>query len=143
MTNPSKALDALEQWQADTRQDIVNRLGFTILDVLMQMGFQPDVVKKRVAEQSRPLPARRKRRRTSALPRAGSVMDHVLRIIRENPGNRGFQILALAATEGHVINERTMRTALNRLRKNGLITQSGSAWFAEESKNKAGQKLEA
>jgi hypothetical protein len=62
-------------------------------------------------------------------PRANSDQSKVYGIIAENPGLRGVEIAAKLATLEKPVNERTMRTALNRLKKKTQIENREGAWF--------------
>jgi hypothetical protein len=131
MPDPSKALDALTQWQTDTRQQIVNEVGNAILKALYKIGFQPDTDKPEVVR----VPKLRKRRRVQLRElRPNTDMERVYKIIEGHPGNKGFQIQALLAMQGAVIHERTMRTCLNRLKTRGFIAQGADkAWYKTEA----------
>lgn len=68
-------------------------------------------------------------------PRRGSDQELVLRTIQQRPGHRGVDIVQFL--EGQV-QERTIRTALHRLKRKGLIQKIGDRWFApagEETPN--------
>lgn len=150
MGDTSKALDALAQWQAETRQQIVNEVGNAVIKALERLGYQPsarpeqEVVRK---------PRTRKQRQskfTRTLTRdfrPGSDIERVFTEIQKHPGNKGFQLQALLAMSGTVVHERTLRTCLNRLKTRGYIVQQEKTWFpaagfakpAEEQKEKAGQ----
>lgn len=133
MSNPSKALDALTQWQTDTRQQIVNEIGAAILKALHKIGYQqqadePQVIRKRRQRKSRP-----PRAKPSRGLRPGTDIERVYQQIQAAPGNKGFQIQALLAQRGIVIHERTLRTCLNRLKTRGFITQHvDRAWYTTE-----------
>jgi hypothetical protein len=75
--------------------------------------------------------------------RANSDVGRVFDEICKHPGNRGFQLQALLAMSGSVVNERTMRTALNRLKKRGYVEQRAEgAWFpTREYETNPGQLL--
>jgi hypothetical protein len=138
MPDPNKALDALTQWQSETRQQIINEIGSAIMKALEKIGYQIDADSDHVVR----APRRRKRRRAkSANPkqrklRPGTDMERVFNIIKAHPGNKGHQIQALLATNGAVVHERTMRTCLNRLKTRGYIKQHADrAWYTVEVAN--------
>lgn len=54
----------------------------------------------------------------------------VLRLIQENPGLRGMELVAAAARAGSPLNERTIRTALHRLRAAERIRNDDGKWYA-------------
>src|SRR5690242_222493 len=116
MADTSKALDALTQWQAETRQQIVNELGNAILKALHKLGFDADTT---TDPEVAPAPRQRKRRSRRVRGagtgiRPGTDLEKVYREIKEHPGNKGFQVQALLAQKGIVVHERTLRTCLNR-----------------------------
>jgi hypothetical protein len=59
-------------------------------------------------------------------PREGSDQLKVLEKIREHPGLRGVEVVK--ALEGSV-EERTVRTALHRLKRRNAILQKENAWY--------------
>jgi hypothetical protein len=59
-------------------------------------------------------------------PRSGSDQDHVLQVIRTEPGLRGVDVaLRLAGS----VQERTVRTSLHRLKKRTLIESHDGKWW--------------
>ena len=66
-------------------------------------------------------------------PRAKSGQAHVLQMIREKPGHRGVDLVQLLEAAGTPVNERTLRTALIRLRQRGAIHQVQDRWYADLS----------
>ncbi len=56
------------------------------------------------------------------------VPSMVVNIIKERPGLRGVEIVEAAQEHGDT-NQRTIRTALRRLRKKGKIEQRDGHWF--------------
>lgn len=56
--------------------------------------------------------------------------DAVGDIIRANPGIRGVDIVKAAADAGQPILERTVRTALYRMKRDGRIKNLEGKWFA-------------
>lgn len=56
--------------------------------------------------------------------------DAVMSIIRDRPGLRGIEIVKAAADVGQAIHERTVRTALHRMKRDGLIKNLEGRWFA-------------
>jgi hypothetical protein len=59
-------------------------------------------------------------------PREGSDQDSVLRVIRNEPGLRGADIVSRLTGKVH---ERTVRTSLHRLKTRGLIEPRDSKWW--------------
>lgn len=136
-------MDALTQWQSETRQQIVNEIGNAVLRALLKIGFQPKAEKTYVVRQDWSRKSRKRRTKATGL-RPGTDIERVFQVIQKHPGNKGFQIQALLAQSGTVVHERTMRTCLNRLKAKGYIEQRGDekAWFPTEGHKeaKAGQK---
>jgi hypothetical protein len=62
--------------------------------------------------------------------RGPSAQDLVLNMIKTVPGQRGSQIVSRLAQAGTPVEERTVRTALWRLKKRNLIEQRGVEWYA-------------
>jgi hypothetical protein len=60
--------------------------------------------------------------------RENSDQMRVLNAIRAKPGMRGVEILNWLAEQGVTVHERTLRTALSRLKKN-YIEQKEERWF--------------
>lgn len=58
-----------------------------------------------------------------------SVIQLVQEIIKETPGLTGIQIVERAVLLDSSAHERTVRTALRRLRIRGLIKNENSRWF--------------
>lgn len=70
-----------------------------------------------------------------------SVIRLVLKIINHTPGLNGIEIVSQASLDaGMAINERSVRTALRRLRLRGYIMQISGAWQPAAG---APQELEA
>ncbi len=64
--------------------------------------------------------------------RPNSNSAFVLEVIRVHPGLRGVDLHRLVATSGRPINERTMRTALLRLNRRGVIEQREGRWYVKD-----------
>jgi hypothetical protein len=134
MSDTKKALDALEQWQADTRQQIVNDLGRAVMAALRKIGFGPeDGSPEPVRKPKKATKAKKQRkavdRRQTGVGNRG-VAGQVLQEVQKHPGNRGFQLAALITMGGKVVNERTVRTALKRLDEAGRIEQrEDGGWY--------------
>lgn len=63
-------------------------------------------------------------------PRKGSDQQRVLECIQNSPGLRGVEVVQRLSGENPV-HERTVRTAIARLKRDGKITQHESGgWFA-------------
>src|SRR5579863_6334853 len=135
MPDPTKALDALTQWQTDTRQQIVNEIGNAILKALHKIGFQSEADEPEVIRKPRQRKPRKGRAKAAGL-RPGTDMERVYQQIQKTPGNKGHQIQALLAMQGIVVHERTLRTCLNRLKTRGYIKQQADkAWYTTEAAN--------
>jgi hypothetical protein len=65
----------------------------------------------------------------------------VLQAIRVHPGQRGSEIHRLLGTGEKPINERTMRTALRRLSRRGVIEQRDGRWYERMQLPDATQEL--
>ena len=63
------------------------------------------------------------------IPRAGSDQLKVYNVITGFPGQRGVEIYAHLQ---HEVEERTVRTALHRLKKRGAIFQNDGKWYAAQ-----------
>lgn len=59
--------------------------------------------------------------------------DVVLGIIKERPGLRGIEIVNAAGESGQAIHERTVRTALHRMKRDGRIKNLGGRWFTADA----------
>lgn len=73
-----------------------------------------------------------------ALPEGPTVptvraADVVSDIIRSNPGIRGVDIVKAAEDAGHPTLERTVRTALYRMKRDGQIKNLDGKWFAADA----------
>ncbi len=74
-------------------------------------------------------------------PRSGSDQDRVLTSVRNHPGKRGVDLVHVLAKQ---VEERTVRTALHRLKMRGLIAKHGDGWYtAEEFEKIEGQPVRA
>ncbi len=62
--------------------------------------------------------------------RKNSDQMRVLETIRKTPGLRGIEIVRAIEMAGHIIHERTVRTALSRLTRIGMIEQREGGWYA-------------
>jgi hypothetical protein len=134
MSDTHKGMDAIAKWQADTRQEIVNEIGNAILKALHKIGFQQEADKPEVVRKPRQYKSRYAKRPAGRGYRPGTDMERVYKIIEAHPGNKGHQIQALLAQQGHVVHERTMRTCLNRLKARKYITQQADkAWYTTEA----------
>jgi len=72
--------------------------------------------------------------------RKGSDQYRVLDFIEKNPGLRGVQIverLSASKSDEEPIEERTVRTALHRLKQHGMIVQQENAWYPANSQEEA------
>lgn len=59
----------------------------------------------------------------------GEVPEQVLALVTDTPGLTGAQLVQVARQRGTPIHERSLRTALRRLRLAGKIVNSAGAWF--------------
>ena len=66
-------------------------------------------------------------------PRAGSDLDNVLQLIHSKPGLRGVDIAKQLSPN---VNERTVRTALHRLKVRGLIEPREGFWWPKDISQK-------
>jgi hypothetical protein len=62
--------------------------------------------------------------------RENSDQMRVLQAIRTTPGMRGVEILHSLKTAGPPVHERTLRTALARLKQRSFIEQREGLWYA-------------
>lgn len=69
----------------------------------------------------------------SPSPPTVRASDVVGDIIRANPGIRGVDIVKAAADAGQPILERTVRTALYRMKRDRQIKNLGGKWFAADA----------
>jgi hypothetical protein len=58
--------------------------------------------------------------------------DVVLNIIKERPGLRGIEIVKATGGAGPAIHERTVRTALHRMKRDKLIKVLDGRWYAAD-----------
>lgn len=63
--------------------------------------------------------------------RPNSNSAFVLDVIRIHPGQRGADLHRLVSASGRPVNERTMRTALLRLNRRGVIEQREGRWYVK------------
>jgi hypothetical protein len=61
-------------------------------------------------------------------PRENSGQAKVLQVIASSPGVRGVDIVEKLKEEGSPVHERTVRTALSRLKGGGKIVQREGGW---------------
>lgn len=131
--NFSKIAEQIENdgYQRGYRQavkDVRRALG-TVLDNILKDGEVPaDDDQPSLPLTSAPSKAKVKQRRS----RGGDVpsaQDLVFEFIRAIPGQRGAQIVGSLEQMGTPVEERTVRTALWRLRKRGMIEQRGNEWY--------------
>jgi hypothetical protein len=128
MTDTSRATADLKEIQADARRQAINEMGRIIVEALRKAGVElPD---------NHPVVVRNPQRHRKingahrGTPRSNSGQARVLRIIQQFPGSRGFQIVVRSAETGRAINERTVRTALARLKKRGNIEmREDGGWY--------------
>ena len=61
--------------------------------------------------------------------RDGSTIKLVHEYVKENQGLLGIELVKDLQTAGHKIEERTIRTALHRLKKKKFLENRGGKWF--------------
>jgi hypothetical protein len=128
MTDKARALAQLAEIQGEARRQAINEIGQIVVDALRKLGFEPQPRRVHNPLRNRHAEANGKQRGT---PRSNSGQARVLRIIQQHPGSRGFQIVVRSAETGRAINERTVRTALARLKKRGNIEMhDDGGWHA-------------
>jgi hypothetical protein len=80
--------------------------------------------------------------KTTPRLRAGSDMDRVLEAVKRKPGLRGIELVSVLEENGTPVEERTLRTALHRLKVRGFLENRETRWFPAESAHKnEGQSL--
>lgn len=62
-----------------------------------------------------------------------SAQDTVWQIVQQQPGLRGVEIVTATEAAGKPVKERTVRTALHRLKKDGLIVNHNERWYTPEA----------
>ena len=62
---------------------------------------------------------------------SASVSEVVLRLLRVRPGLTGAELVQFADESGTPLHERSIRTALRRLRISGGIVQKEGKWFVQ------------
>ncbi|MBX9747084.1 MAG: hypothetical protein K2X34_09295 [Hyphomonadaceae bacterium] len=62
-----------------------------------------------------------------------SAQDIVWSVVNAKPGLRGVEIVAETEAMGKAVKERTVRTALHRLKKDGLIINRDERWYPPEA----------
>lgn len=92
-----------------------------------QEGFFPNVVAAAFTDTVTIRPTAKKKRK----PRPNSDQSRVLECIQNSPGLRGVEVVQRLSGDNPV-QERTVRTAIARLKRGGLITQDSTTggWFA-------------
>lgn len=75
-----------------------------------------------------PMPQRKARGRRAQAPKL------VVSVLEQSPGLRGVDIVKKIQEQGTAVHERTIRTALRRLKKAGVIAQREGKWYREEVK---------
>ena len=120
--------DANAQAKKAYIQDLGNVLVGWLRDNGYQLEFKPPATARK--PRGRPPKPKTKKSKVGLMPRVGTNMAHVLEAVRKHPGNRGYQVQALLAQSGHVVNERTIRTALRRLKRRELIEMhTDGGWY--------------
>jgi hypothetical protein len=117
--------------QDSARREAVQLVGDTIVRALTAIGYQPSS-----ADKPRDFGVRVPKAvkgKVNYTIRKGSDVAKVLAMIQTNPGKKGFEIDQLLAATGDTVNERTLRTALRRLKVRGFIEQRmDGAWYPTE-----------
>jgi len=120
-----ETITALEEIQAHVPAEAINEIGRIVIVALRKAGYElrngrtvRNPIRNEIVGTAR------------GTLRANSGQARVLRIIQQYPGSRGFQIVVRAAETGRPINERTVRSALARLKKREDIEmQEDGAWY--------------
>jgi hypothetical protein len=86
-------------------------------ETVSSSGNGADVVQRHVLSPNRPN------------LRENSDQMRVLKAIRSTPGMRGIEILRALESAGTPVHERTLRTALGRLKRNEHIEQREERWY--------------
>jgi len=73
-----------------------------------------------------------------ARPAARKAADVVFDVIRSNPGIRGVDIVRATGERGPPLLERTVRTALYRMKRDGLVKNLEARWFAADAAPETG-----
>ena len=131
MALDDETLKAFDVLRATARREAIQQIGTQIIEVLERLGFELPApagdFKVRVP------PKLRKRVTTKVRPGSDSFL--VLKAVQMNPNKRGSEIRDILSASNSPVNERTMRTALRRLRVRGFIEQNADgAWVAVRGK---------
>jgi hypothetical protein len=94
-----------------------------------------DVIEKARGDQKEnaPQPEVRVDFMLTARPLSPKAADIVLEIIQQQPGIRGVNIIRAAADIGRPLLERTTRTALYRMKREGRIRNLEGRWYAADA----------
>lgn len=135
-----EAVRQFDKLLADVRQQAVQAIGDQIVAILVGAGYRPDAVKasKPSADFAVKIPKAARKAVTFKI-RPNTDVERVYNEVKAHPGNRGHQLAALLAMKGVVVHDRTLRTALRRLKLRGFIIQRNEAWFPKEEKNSAAE----
>lgn len=142
-----RALEMLTQLETDSyARGVTDTLAAvrTAIDQIAAGSKPPPAAREADPEQrAEILTAAEKLQENKPQFRANSDVGRVFDQIIKHPGNRGFQLQALLAMSGSAVNERTLRTSLNRLKQRGYVEQrSEGAWFpTKEYETNSGQLL--
>lgn len=121
-------LDSLER---DIRAEVAAEIEHVLIPLVKQVLRRVGDLGNRGAAKKRRRVLRgtaTNRKQTRKL-RQGSDQMKVLQMIQARPGQRGVDLAAALAP----VNERTVRTALNRLKKHHFIEQKEGRWYAAKS----------
>lgn len=125
---------------AGMQQQIIQGIGDEIMAALVKAGYRPVAgpTVKTSADFGVKVPKAVRKAVTFKI-RPNTDIERVYNEVKAHPGNRGHQLAALLAMKGVVVHDRTMRTALRRLKLRGFIFQRNEAWFPKEEKNSAAE----
>lgn len=149
----SKAQDALEKARAEYASAMMDygwevgwNAGFSDgWDAAVEEMTQREAELKAAARMARPRSAPSTAPRATRVPMATGVRplkaaDLVLLFITEYPGARGIDIAKHFAAGPQPIPERTIRTALHRMKKTKDIKNIGGKWYAASERTSADEE---
>lgn len=100
-----------------------------IREMMAEAAPKPAMTAELVPERAAVLPLFAEEPTLPTVRAADAVGD----IIRANPGIRGVDIVKAAASAGQPILERTVRTALYRMKRDRRIKNLGGKWYAADA----------
>ncbi len=121
--NAVAAAVAIKAVQDAARQAAVQEIGDAIVDALAKLGYTPAKSSFGVN-----VPAK-VRKQVKFTIRPGTDVARVVDVIKRFPGRKGHELIVHLAGS---VKERTMRTALRRLRVRGFIEQGeDGGWYTK------------